>query len=89
MNAPNTAVINTRAYCSEAPEFKSRYGDRLSWLKFFVVFLSLSTKMADNNKNNHYHVFPYLLNIIDSKSPYHSMQYNLDSWISAVKWTKN
>jgi hypothetical protein len=28
----------------DSPEFESRWGDRLSWLAFVVVFLSLSRK---------------------------------------------
>jgi hypothetical protein len=38
-------VINTPASYSGDPGFKSRPGDRLSWLRVFVVFLSLYSRM--------------------------------------------
>jgi hypothetical protein len=38
-------VVSTPASYSGGPGFKSRPGDRLYWLRFFVVFLSPSRKM--------------------------------------------
>jgi hypothetical protein len=38
-------VVSTPASCPEGPSFKNWLGDRLSWLRFFVVFLGPSTQM--------------------------------------------
>jgi hypothetical protein len=38
-------IISTPAAYSGGPRFKSRPGNRLSWLRFFVVFLSPSRQM--------------------------------------------
>jgi hypothetical protein len=38
-------VVNTPALCLEGPVFKSQAGDRLSWPRFLVVFLSPSRQM--------------------------------------------
>jgi hypothetical protein len=38
-------VVDTPASYSEGLVFKSRLGDRLSWLRDFVIFLSLSKQL--------------------------------------------
>jgi hypothetical protein len=38
-------VVYTPASYSWGPWFKSRFGDRLYWLRIFVVFLSPSKRM--------------------------------------------
>jgi hypothetical protein len=39
-------VINTATSYSGGPGFSSQPGDRLSWLSFFVIFLSFSKRMS-------------------------------------------
>jgi hypothetical protein len=39
-------VANTSAWYSWGPGFKSGPGDRLLWLSYFVVFLSLFKQMS-------------------------------------------
>jgi len=33
--------VSISDYCSEGPGFESRFGDRLFWLRIYVIFISL------------------------------------------------
>jgi hypothetical protein len=57
LNELHCRVVNTPDSNSEGPGFKSRSGSRLSWVRFLVIFLSLSREMAGYCLKIGYHCF--------------------------------
>jgi hypothetical protein len=79
-------VVNTRASYSAGPGFQSRLGNRLSWLKSFAAFRSLSRRMLGwYRKWDHYLFLPHPFQFIIHLSPFHLKLYSLSNLKSVVK----
>jgi hypothetical protein len=79
-------MVNIPASYSGGPGFKSRPGDRLSWLRYFVVFLSSSKQMqGSTSKLGYDHFLPHPFQFIIHLSSYHSLQYSLSYWKNIIK----
>jgi hypothetical protein len=79
-------VVNTPASCPGGPGFNSQPGDRLSWLRVFVVFLSPSRRIPGYQLKIRPRPLPsnsfrFIIHLL----PYHSTLYSLSNWKSVVK----
>jgi hypothetical protein len=82
--------FNTCASCSGDPQLKCRPIFRLSWMRAFVVFLSLSKQLAELRlKLRHDRFLPRPFQIIIHPSSFHSTLYTLSHWNSVVKHITN
>jgi len=71
-NTNVVVVVNTTASYSGGLEFKSRPGDRLSWLRILLLFLRPSTQIPGSHlKLNHDRFLPHTSKFIIYLSSFH------------------